>query len=85
MSEAHRLKEMMQRDMLQDVGDDEEDEEEGKITFAAGYGGVKAEGKGPALDEDEKGIKDEVDTAPINWVEQVDGVKRVLEMDVSRA
>lgn len=85
MSQAQRLKEMMQRDMLQEVEGDEEGEEdgEGKVVFAAGYGGVKLEGKGTVKDDDEDEIKDEVDIAPINWEEQVDGVKRVLAMDVS--
>lgn len=84
MSPAARLKAMMQQDALEAVEPDADLEDgDGDIAFAGVFGAgtkkfeesVTAE---PAL------AADTVDMAPMDWSAQVEGVQRVLGMEVGR-
>jgi len=73
VSAAERLRDQMRRDMLADLGDEEDD-----VTFGR---------KGEAEEKRKKGETGEEaeEMDGVNWEEMVSPIKRVLSMDVCRA
>ena len=85
MSQAARLREMMRQDALETIEPDADlDEVAGNMAFG---GTTTSADKSAGVDEPhvDELDKEGVDAAPIDWEAQVEGVQRVLAMDVSRA
>lgn len=81
MSEAASLKEMMRLDALEENEGDLEADDDEDLTFGGGL--VKQKQSEVVENEAIAVVQDEVDIAPINWQEQVEGVNRVLTLNVS--
>jgi hypothetical protein len=85
MSQAARLREMMKQDALEAIEPDVDlDEGAGNMAFG---GTTTNNSKSIGVDEPhvDELDKEGVDAAPIDWEAQVEGVQRVLAMDVSCA
>jgi hypothetical protein len=82
MSQAARLKAMMQMDALEAIEPDGDLEEgDGDLAFAGAFGTKTGKVEEP-IEVENTLDADTVDMAPIDWTAHVEGVQRVLGMEV---